>query len=83
MQFGTGFGASVVSGLYGGQGSPGSAGQAGEPAATSGPTGRPSLMAMAWGTSDAAGGSRAGNIAALVGAASWAGLIFLWWVLPR
>lgn len=31
MQFGTGFGGSVVGGLYGGQGSPASVGAAGQP----------------------------------------------------
>lgn len=82
MQFGTGVGGSVVGGLYGGGGSPGSVGQAGRPAASSGPTGRPSLMAAAWGT-DSDGKSRAGNVAAIVAAASWAGLIFIWWSLPR
>lgn len=83
MQFGTGFGGSIVSGLYGGGGSPGSVGQAGEPAATAGPTGRTSLMAAAWGTGPGAGGSPAGNFAGYVGLAAWAGLIAMWWVLPR
>lgn len=83
MQFGTGFGGSVVSGLYGGGGSPGSVGQAGQPAATSGPTGRPGLMAAAWGTASAGSGSPAGNIAGIIGLACWAGLIGMWWVLPR
>jgi hypothetical protein len=84
MQFGTGFGTSVVSGLYGGGGSPGSVGQAGEPAASSGPTGRTSLMAAAWGVGPGArGGSQAGPIAGIVGLACWAGLLGLWWVLPR
>lgn len=82
MQFGTGFTGSAVAGLYGGQAAPGNVGQAGQPAATSGPTGMPSLMAAAWGTDDS-GQSRAGNIAAIVGVACWAALIGLWWVLPR
>lgn len=82
MEFGTGLGGSVVGGLYGGQGSPGSTGQAGRPAASSGPTGRPSLMAAAWGTDDGSS-SKAGNIAALAGAGAWVGLILLWWALPR
>jgi hypothetical protein len=82
VQFGTGFGGSVVSGLYGGGGSPGSVGQAGAPAASSGPTGSPSLMAAAWGTGDG-GGSPAGNIAGVVGIAAWVLLIGMWWVLPR
>lgn len=81
MQFGTGLGGSVVGGLYGGGGTPG-IGQAGQPAATSGPTGAPTLMAAAWGT-DESGKSRAGNIAALVGTGCWIGLLGLWWVLPR
>lgn len=82
MQFGTGFGGSVVAGLYGGQGQPGSTGSAGTPAATSGPTGRPSLMAAAWGT-DTAGNSGAGYTAALIGAGCWAALIGLYLILPR
>lgn len=82
MQFGTGVGGSVVSGLYGGGGSPASVGQAGRPAASSGPTGRPSLMAAAWGTNED-GTSRAGNIAGLVSVAAWVGLVFIWWTLPR
>ena len=82
MQFGTGLGGSVVGGLYGGGGSPASTGQAGRPAATSGPTGKPSLMAAAWGTG-AAGQSNAGVLAAAVSAAAWGGLLFIWWSLPR
>lgn len=82
MQFGTGFGTSVVAGLYGGGGQPGSAGQAGEPAATSGPTGRPTLMAAAWGTGPD-GSSNAGYTAGLIGAACWAALIGLYLILPR
>jgi hypothetical protein len=82
VNFGTGLGGSVVGGLYGGAGSPGSVGQAGQPAATSGPTGRPSLMAAAWGT-DAGGVSNAGVFAGFISAAAWVGLIYLWWVLPR
>jgi len=82
MQFGTGFGGSVVGGLYGGQGSPGSVAQAGQPAATSGPTGRPSLMAAAWGT-DTAGNSNAGYAAGVIGAACWVALIGLYVILPR
>lgn len=77
MQFGTGFSGSVVSGLYG----PQSAGSATAPAGTSGPTGSPSLVAAAWGTSD--GKSNAGPIASLVGIAAWVGLIVFWWSLPR
>jgi hypothetical protein len=83
MQFGTGFGGSVVQGLYGGGGSPGDVGQAGQPAASAGPTGRTSLMAAAWGTGPGAGGGSAGPIAALVGLGCWVGLLGLWWVLPR
>ena len=82
MQFGTGVGGSVVGGLYGGGGSPGNVAQAGRPAATSGPTGRPSLMAAAWGTNED-GTSRAGNLAGLVAAAAWVGVVFIWWSLPR
>lgn len=82
MQFGTGLGGSVVGGLYGGGGSPASVNGAGAPKATSGPTGRPSLMAAAWGTGND-GHSPAGNIAAIVSVAAWAGLIFIWWSLPR
>lgn len=81
MQFGTGFGSSIVNGLYGGGGSPGNVGGAGAPAATAGPTGAPALMAAAWGTGG--GGSPAGPIAAMVGAAAWVALIGMWWVLPR
>jgi hypothetical protein len=84
VQFGTGFGGSVVSGLYGGGGSPGNVGQAGQPAPSASPTGRTSLMAAAWGVSPGGGGdSQAGTIAGLVGLACWAGLLGLWWVLPR
>lgn len=82
MDFGTGFGGSVVGGLYGGQGSPGSTGQAGRPAASSGPTGRASLMAAAWGT-DNAGQSNAGMFASVVSAAALAGLLYIYWILPR
>lgn len=82
MQFGTGLGGSVVGGLYGGSGSPASVGQAGQPAATSGPTGRPTLMAAAWGT-DNSGQTGSPYVAAIVSAAAWAGLIYIWWVLPR
>ena len=82
MQFGTGVGGSVIGGLYGGGGSPASPGQAGQPAASSGPTGRASLMSAAWG-SDSSGVSGAGNIAAIVGAAAWFGLFFIWWTLPK
>ena len=77
MQLGTGFSGSVVSGLY----SPGTAGAASAPAATSGPTGSPSIVAAAWGTDD--GHSPAGPIASLVGVAAWVGLIVFWWSLPR
>lgn len=84
MQFGTGFGGSVVNGLYGGGGSPADVGQAGQPAASSGPTGRTSLMAAAWGVGPQSGaGGGAGTIAALVGLGCWVGLLGLWWVLPR
>jgi hypothetical protein len=84
MQFGTGFGGSVVNGLYGGAGSPADPGQAGQPAPSAGPTGRTSLMAAAWGVGpDASGGSGAGAIAGLVGLGCWLGLLGLWWVLPR
>jgi len=82
MNFGTGVSGSVVGGLYGGGGSPGNVGQAGRPAASSSPTGRPSIMAAAWGTGED-GSSRAGNISALVSVAAWAGLVFIWWSLPR
>ena len=82
MNFGTGLGGSVVGGLYGGGGSPASMGGAGRPAATSGPTGRPSIMASAWGTGqDGTAGS--GVVAAVVSTLAWAGLIYIWWVLPR
>lgn len=77
MQFGTGFSGSVISGLYG----PNAAGSASAPAGTSGPTGSPSIVAAAWGTSD--GRSNAGPIAGIVGLAAWIGLIGFWWVLPR
>ena len=83
MQFGTGLGGSVVGGLYGGGGSPANVGGAGEPAASAGPTGRVSLMAAAGGTDDGARHSAAGPIAALVGLGAWAGLILIWWVLPK
>lgn len=82
MNFGTGVSGSVVGGLYGGGGSPGNVGQAGRPAASSSPTGRPSIMAAAWGTGDD-GQSRAGNISAIVSAAAWVGLVFIWVSLPR
>ena len=82
MNFGTGLSGSVVGGLYGGGGSPGSPGQAGQPAASAGPTGRTSLMAAAWGT-DNAGQSNSGYVAAIASAAAWAGLIYIWWVLPK
>ena len=82
MNFGTGINGSVVGGLYGGQGSPGSAGQAGRPAASSSPTGRPSLMAAAWGT-DTAGQTNSPLVAAAVSAGAWLGLAYIWWVLPR
>jgi hypothetical protein len=83
MQFGqdgVGLTGSVVGSLFTGGSAP--AGGAAAPAATSGPTGRPTLMAAAWGT-DNAGSSNAGMIAALTGLAAWAGLIYLWWVLPK
>jgi hypothetical protein len=84
MQFGTGFGGSVVSGLYGGQGSPGSAGQAGQPAASAGPTGRTSLMAAAWGVPDGGeAGGVSGPVSGWIGLACWGALLGLWWVLPR
>jgi len=82
MQFGTGLGGSVVGGLYGGSGSPASVNQAGQPAASSGPTGRPSLMAAAWGTDDN-GQTGAPYIAAVVHALALGGLVYIWWVLPR
>jgi len=82
MNFGTGLSGSVVGGLYGGQGQPASVSQAGQPAASSGPTGKPSIMAAAWGNEDGTT-SAAGPIAAIVAAASWATLIWIWWVLPR
>jgi hypothetical protein len=82
VNFGTGLGGSVVGGLYGGSGSPASAGQAAKPAASSGPTGRPSLMAAAWGT-DANGQTRSPVLAAVVSAAAWGGLLYIWWVLPK
>ena len=82
MNFGTGINGSVVGGLYGGGGNPGSVGQAGRPAATSGPTGKPSLMAAAWGTGSD-GVSHAGPIAGIVAAGAWVGLLFIWWSLPR
>lgn len=82
MDFGTGFGTSVVGGLYGGGGSPGNVGQAGRPAASSGPTGRASLMAAAWGT-DNNGQSNAGIFASVVSAASLFGLVYIYWILPR
>lgn len=83
MNFGAGLSSSVVSGLYGGQSYPGGAGQAGAPAATSGPTGRPSLVAAAFGTDDGTGTSVAGPVAAMVGAAAWLALFYLYWVLPK
>jgi hypothetical protein len=82
MNFGTGLSGSVVGGLYGGQGSPASAGQAGRPAASSGPTGRPSLMSAAWGTGTD-GQTNSPIVAAVVSAAAWGGLLYLWWVLPK
>lgn len=81
MNFGTGVGGSVVGGLYGGGGTPGIGG-AGRPAATSGPTGRPSIMAAAWGTGQD-GTTGSGVVAAVVSTLAWAGLFYIWWVLPR
>lgn len=83
MYFGTGLSGTVVPGMFGGGGQPGAAGSAGEPAATAGPTGRTSLMAAAWGTSDGGSSSPAGAAAAVIGLAAWAALIGMWWVLPR
>lgn len=83
MQFGTGLNGSVLGGLYGGQGQPAAAGSAGAPAASAGPTGRTSLMAAAWGTTDGATCSKAGTVAAIVGAGCWAALIGIYWALPR
>jgi hypothetical protein len=83
MQFGTGLNGSVLGSMYGGQGQPAAAGSAGAPAATAGPTGRTSLMAAAWGTTDGGSSSKAGTVAAIVGAASWIALIGIYWALPR
>ena len=77
MQFGTGFSGSVVSGLYGANGS----GSASAPAATSGPTGSPGIVAAAWGTSD--GQSNAGPVASIVGLGALVALVVFWWSLPR
>lgn len=82
MQFGSGLGGSVVGGLYGGGGNPGSAGSAAAPAGTSGPTGRPALMAAAWGNSSDPG-TVAGPVASWIAAGALAGLVFIYWALPR
>jgi hypothetical protein len=79
MDFGAGLGGSAVGSLYQ---SPGGGYSAAGPAATAGPTGNTSLVQAAFGVGPDTSG-RAGYIAALVGAASWFGLAYLWWVLPR
>lgn len=81
MQFGTGLGGSVVGGLYG-SGSPATLNGSGAPAPTSGPTGSPSIVAKAWGV-QADGGTAAGQLSGVVAALALAGLVAIWWALPK
>jgi len=80
LNLSTGLTGSVVGGLYGPNGGGASAVA---PTRTAVPEGPTTVAAAAFGGSADASGSNSGVRACVIGAASIAVLLFMWWTLPR
>lgn len=79
LNLSTGLTGSVVGGLYG----PNGGATAAMPTRTAVPEGPTTVASAAYGGSADPGGSNSGLRACIIGGASIAVLIFMWWTLPR